>query len=306
MSSYKKIPVTVNVETCAVIDASNGDRILKTELLPSLFYGETAVLCVSFVDSNLQAVQLQDSDTFELSVNKDFDHTQNSLMCYSGNAMVDIASDWAEASRTDGKISIRINCFTSMFAQKLGSAESIRALLEIKRFSAGSTSPSVMLLNEITARNVIHLDETAPEGASVDYYTAAQTDALFSAGLELQFSADESAWHSTFTVNDKHYRIRLATGNAPWSPSIPIPQGSIEYRAYEYAFTTASGIGDTITFSKETLELSTEPDVSLWQVLGNGNRQKIQSGIASFIWGTDGLTIGYYQGFPEGSWIIKA
>lgn len=273
---------------------ANGDPITSSQ---DVFMNEILLVCCTFMNADKAGIDLS-SGTFEFAADKDRKHTGGLMLYASGLTEVSGFSDPA-----NGKIAFTVSANNSGFTEKLGVADALDMIAQITHLYSGGQSTLAMF--KIKAQNVVHLTQNEPESGAVGYYTAAQTDALFSAGLVLQFSADESSWHDTFTVNDVFYRIRLATGNGPWSPSIPIPQATITAQNFEYAFDTALGAGDSVTFSKETLLLTNEPDVSLWQVLTNGNRIKIQSGIASFTWGTDGLTIGYYQGFPEGSWIIK-
>lgn len=186
MAAYRKIPLTVNAETGSIIDPDTGlDAVDQKSLLPSFRYGESVVLCLSFVDSDLEAAPFDPSDTFECSVDSDYVHTvsgeEDPLMAYSDNSMVDVPGDWSETSRAGGKISMRLNCLTTGFLAKIASSESLDCILEVKHFFEGSVHSSVILQTKAVAKNVVHLDEGEPESADPDYYTALQTDSLLSA-----------------------------------------------------------------------------------------------------------------------------
>jgi len=181
MSTFKKINLTVNAETGALIDPLDGSK-LGTANLPDFYLGETSVLCISFVDSDLNAYPFAIDDSFELSIDKDFVHTVNGvedpLMVYSGNSMFNISGDWESTALTNGKISARLNCNTVGFAQKIGNSESVLGWIEIKRYPAGLTDASIILRNKCVALNSVKASEGSPSSASPDYYTADQIDAL--------------------------------------------------------------------------------------------------------------------------------
>ena len=181
MATYKKIPLTVNAETAEIIDASDGSRIVSDNL-PSLCYGETVILCVSFVDSNLSPCLFNSDDQFEFSMDKDFVHEINGeddpLMAYSANSQVDILGDWTDIDRTQGKISIRVDCLTTGFAEKIGSSEQINIWIEIKRYIAGSSAMSEILRNKAYAINTVRKNEGIPTSASPEYYDTAAVNAL--------------------------------------------------------------------------------------------------------------------------------
>ena len=191
--SYKKILITVNAETGVIVDSSR--EAVRDAYLPQLYYGEIVIVCVSFVDSLGVAYPLNDTDLFELSIDKDFVHTitgggDDPLMAYSGNDMVDISGDWTSISRIGGKISIRVDCMTEGFLQKIASSENISAYIEAKRYIAGSAYPSELLRNKIYAKNVVKTTEGTPASADPEYYNAVQTDALLSAKADKAGTSD--------------------------------------------------------------------------------------------------------------------
>ena len=218
--SYRRIFLTVNPESGTLINPADG----SSASMPSLYYGETAILCISFLDSGLNIYPLAGSDTFELAADNDFVHGSDPLMIYSGNDMVDIPGDWNNISRESGRISVRVNCMTDGFATKLGAAESIYFNLELKRYIAGSSSPSIMMISKAKGKNVVHLSENEPVPSDVNYYNAAQTDALLRAGRELQFSSDSINWHDEQVSTDAYWRERYPEGD--WSVAIALPDGT--------------------------------------------------------------------------------
>ena len=181
MSTFKKINLTVNAETGALIDPSDGAK-LNTASLPDFCLGETSILCLSFVDSSLNAYPFAAEDSFELSIDKDFVHTVNGvedpLMAYSADSMFNLSGDWDSTSLAAGKISVRINCNTTGFVSKIGSSESVMAWIEIQRYPAGLTDASIILRNKCVTRNSVKAAEGSPASASPDYYTALQIDVL--------------------------------------------------------------------------------------------------------------------------------
>lgn len=195
MSTYRKIPLTVNIDTGYLIDPLDGARI-SNEKLPAFCYGETAILCLSFVDSELNAFSFNSDDLFEFAMDSDFVHesdgAEDPLMAYSANDMVDISGDWASISRNDGNISIRIDCFTEGFLAKIDNDEEMDVWFEVKRYISGSSYPSEILRDKGYARNVLKTTEGAPASADPEYYNAVQTDSLLSA------KADASHTHDTY------------------------------------------------------------------------------------------------------------
>ena len=187
MSTFKKISLTVNAESGAFIDPADGSK-LSTACLPDFCLGETSILCLSFVDSDLNAYPFETNDSFELSIDKDFVHTvsgvEDPLMAYSANSMFNISGDWDSASLAAGKISVRINCNTTGFVSKIGFSESVMAWLEIKRYPAGLSDASIILRNKCVTRNSVKITEGEPSSASPDYYTALQINTLMVAAEE--------------------------------------------------------------------------------------------------------------------------
>lgn len=309
MAEYRKIFLTVNPELASVVDpetpeiAANG-----INFIPSVYNGETVVFCVSFVNSNGVAVPLSEDDRFELSIDCNFIHDSDPLMAYSKDVNMD--SDWNEAELENGKISIRVTCATCAFNDKLNNNEKINSWLEIKKYSGASAEASVMLLNIITAKNVIHLNEGMPEPATVDYYTAAQIDALVSnlggGSPELRFSVDASDWHSNQNVSDRYWGFRISEA-AGWSASIAIPQPATPAGRVEYAFTVELGNrAESIRIYYNELGVENITDLSLFEVQPGGGELNIShTSSLQMVFYTEYLELVWNGIFPNGTYTIR-
>jgi hypothetical protein len=218
-NDFRKIFLTVNVELGAFVDPADCVTKLRIEFRPQLSYGETAILCLSLVDSGKNPYVLNESDLFYLAADIDFDHT-NSLMILSENDKFDIAGTWADIDRAAGKISVLVDCLTTAFAAKLNGAESNSNMwFEIGRYIAGSTYPSIICRDKATAKNVIFTTEGTPESSDPEYSTTTQVKAFVRAGREFQFSVDGATlWHSTQVTLDRFWRERFPEGE--WGVAI--------------------------------------------------------------------------------------
>lgn len=186
-ATCRKIPLTVNCGNLSPVYADAPETVIRRkDDLPVLVLGETVVFCLTFLDGNGDKMVFQSGDTFELSADVDYDRSADDpLMLYSGNDMVNLADDWADADPASGRISIRVNCNTEGFVQKLNDADSVRVRLEVRRFSADSAMQSALLSTTATALNTVRFDgiPTAVELSS--YYTSDQTDAVFARKTDL-------------------------------------------------------------------------------------------------------------------------
>ena len=186
-ATCRKIPLTVNCGNLSPVYADAPETVIRRkDDLPVLVLGETVVFCLTFLDGNGDEMVFQSGDTFELSADVDYDRSADDpLMLYSGNDMVNLADDWADADPASGRISIRVNCNTEGFVQKLNDADSVRVRLEVRRFSADSAMQSALLSTTATALNTVRFDgiPTAVELSS--YYTSDQTDAVFARKTDL-------------------------------------------------------------------------------------------------------------------------
>jgi hypothetical protein len=92
---------------------------------PPFNYNETAILCLSFVKDDGTAYPLEATDEFILSIDSTPRNVTDTadLMAYSDNTQVDIAGDWADISRANGKISIRVDCSRDLFESRITDAD---------------------------------------------------------------------------------------------------------------------------------------------------------------------------------------
>jgi len=202
--SYTRVEITVSSNSRTIVDIETGVALALSQR-PSFHYGEILVLCVSFIDANLAPYALDSGDTFECSLDSDFVHFLGSpsvsdpLMAYAGNDAIDIAGDWDDIDRAQGKISIRLDCLTSGYLAKAGAKQVIPAYLEIRRFPVGTGRSTGMLLDTVEAYNSVHVGEAAPESADPEYRTAAEQasidnalTAAITAEAEARAAADAS------------------------------------------------------------------------------------------------------------------
>lgn len=188
--SLKQLFFTINAETGRFVNSRGAN--LDDSSKPSLFLNDAVILCLSFVNSNNAVCALGPSDAFQLAIDNDFD-SATGLMAFSNNSKVDISGDWSSIDRSSGKISIRLNCNTAKFAEKLGSESDIPGKIEIKRYVDGI--PSVILQDRCSCKNLVDNGGVAPEALDPAYYNSTQCDSKFStvASLAAETSARETA-----------------------------------------------------------------------------------------------------------------
>jgi hypothetical protein len=103
--------LTINAEIGEIIDPSDGSKIVS-EKHPSLRYGEKAVFCLSFVDSNLDAYPFGSGDTFEAGGDIDYvsEASEGTLSgsLSVGNAVTSISSSGLDADEISSTGHLRI------------------------------------------------------------------------------------------------------------------------------------------------------------------------------------------------------
>lgn len=309
MSEYRKIFLSVNPELASIVDPAVPDTSVSSiNFIPAVYNGETVVFCIGFIDSEGKSVAIPESDIFELSIDCNFAHDSDPLMAYS--RIVNEDADWDQADYEEGKISIRVTCATSSFNEKLASAERISAWLEIKKIAGVSGKTSVMLLTPVIARNVIRLNEDAPEAASVDYYTAAETDALIAAitggSPEVRFSADGTSWHPTQSAADRYWSFRMGSSGG-WSSALAIPQPQTPAGRVEYAFSVDAGsTASSIPVDYSDLGIDGITDLSLFEVQPNGGELNItHNSNLMLMFYADRLELIWNGTFPAGTYTIR-
>ena len=106
---------------------------------------------------------------------------EENLMFYFGDDAVDIPGDWDDISRIGGKISIRVSCFSDSFSERLinstGGRE--RIYIEIRRYPAGETKSSTMLLDSAYAQATVVDQNGEPGYTSVQYLNQSSGDARY-------------------------------------------------------------------------------------------------------------------------------
>ena len=209
----RRIPLTVNSRTLKFIYPDRpSETIWNREDLPQICFGETVIFCFTFLDEANQAITFLENDSFTLAADADFIHGEDPLMLFAGPECVNLPGDWDDADPLHGKISIRVNCNTVGFEQKIGSAEDLIVRMEVRRISGNFQT--VLLHADAIARNTIFLNEHSPEMAVPEYYTAAQTEQLFAGFSEENESAHNALEDKIKSVAGSVAEIQLTADSA--------------------------------------------------------------------------------------------
>ena len=209
----RRIPLTVNSRTLKFIYPDRpSETIWNREDLPQICFGETVIFCFTFLDEANQAITFLENDSFTLAADADFIHGEDPLMLFAGPECVNLPGDWDDADPLHGKISIRVNCNTVGFEQKIGSAEDLIVRMEVRRISGNFQT--VLLHADAIARNTVFLNEHSPEMAAPEYYTAAQTEQLFAGFSEENESAHNALEDKIKSVAGSVAEIQLTADSA--------------------------------------------------------------------------------------------
>lgn len=185
----RRIPLTVNSRTLKFIYSDRpSETIWNREDLPQICFGKTVIFCFTFLDEANLAITFFENDSFTLAADADFIHGEDPLMLFAGPECVNLPGDWDDTDPLHGKISIRVNCNTVGFEQKIGSAEDLIVRMEVRRIFGNFQT---VLHADAIARNTVFLNEHSPEMAAPEYYTAAQSEQLFAG-----FSNENEAAHN--------------------------------------------------------------------------------------------------------------
>ena len=113
--------------------------------------------------------------------NGDVVKVTDNLMFFFDDDDVDIAGDWADIDRATGKISIRINCGSDSFAEKLADSglDKVEINIEIRKYASGESVPSTMLLDYAYALATVVDRNGEPGYTSTQYLTQAAGDAIY-------------------------------------------------------------------------------------------------------------------------------
>lgn len=166
--------IYINVDQKNFSDLTGKSSLPVPEHL-RLFWGTLEVLHLKLM-SNGSALALSASDTFSLTLDNNFIHTDDLMASSADFEIVD-----AEA----GLIDMTMNCTAAMFGGKIGTARSILAYLQIWRLAAGETIPAVVLQDTIYAYNSVQTVNGAPEPGNPEYYRADQVDAMIAGILDI-------------------------------------------------------------------------------------------------------------------------
>ena len=173
MSIYRQIEFYVNVDTGRFINDLGGELTVAES--PSVYFGEHVIFCVHFVNSSLDPVPFQVTDALTTAIDNNFLHT-DSLMVYSDNSYVNMPGDWDMADRTQGRMSIRINCHTDGYEQKIGTSSVIIGYAEIHKVTSGVMS--VLLQDQMNCHNVIDKGGSGPLPLH-DYWDVDESDSRY-------------------------------------------------------------------------------------------------------------------------------
>lgn len=124
--SFAQIQLTVNMDTKLVVKDTTAVGLRQRPTSPpELNYNEINILCVHFVDSAgvNYALEADDEFKFALDSSRRAVTDTDDIMAYSANAVVDVAGDWADISRANGKISIRVDSGRDLFESRITEAD---------------------------------------------------------------------------------------------------------------------------------------------------------------------------------------
>jgi hypothetical protein len=156
--SFTQVQLTVNPNRKSFIQSASVQSALQTR--PILFSRETMVLCLSFVNDDGSVYALESDDEFECAIDSTRRHVTDTsdLMAYSDDTQVDIAGDWADISRANGKISIRVDCSRTLFEDRITESDGVQECwLQVPLTPSGESNATTMVQDLINcADNVIN------------------------------------------------------------------------------------------------------------------------------------------------------
>lgn len=172
----RKIYLTICTDTTDLRYPENpADIITNPADCPQIYAGEEVIFCCSFIGEDLQPISFAETDTFDIGIDQNFDHSDD-LMAYTNT--FNAAGDWSEASAAAGKLSFRVSTATTGTVEKLANSASLQVKLEIRQFSTGSALPSILCQDPAVMHNAVIGSEPSAESAEI-YATATQlTDGL--------------------------------------------------------------------------------------------------------------------------------
>lgn len=144
-------------------------NLFKGSNRPELILGTDSIVRFQIVDSSGSPIPQNAADRYTVAVDKNFNHS-DSLMAFT--------SDVTVVDSENGILEAVIPCDTVEFKRKLSELERITVWIELARYSAGKSNPEILLRDTCSALNRVQYGESEPKPSEVEYYTAAQVDAL--------------------------------------------------------------------------------------------------------------------------------
>ena len=273
MSDYRKIQVWFN-DLGEQVDSAG--RTLSPGEQLRLIYDETVVICATFL-------RVAPNDAMPEAARIALDPAA-SFACFgrpaSGGELIFLCEDplrinapgdWldgADANPVDGQLSFRVNTNTIAFAAALGNNDAVEAVMVITATPPGETACGVLALCEFIAKNRPTQNTTPPEEVATEFFSAAQINALFAAGLDMQF-APERGEQDTSAIcreSDRFYRMRnSALAHAHWSEWVPMLEGAPAEAVPDLAINTAALVNHIFEADADTIGVKGEPCVQLFR-----------------------------------------
>jgi hypothetical protein len=207
-----------NSTLATLVDEFN--QTLSSSSVPAIVRGMQVELILTLLDRDGEPYSPLDFDSWEFVLATDWDAgTPPQILVNSGITI--------DGSNVHVPI---LNTNTAELAAALSTKESIKIGAELCGFNAGETTPAFVLQFNLGIRNRRSSSGTGTaEPVGDGTYSAAQVDALFAAGYDVQFSIDgETLWHEEQLFGDQYFRIRNAAyENSAYSDAIQLLPGAI-------------------------------------------------------------------------------
>ena len=218
--------------------------------LPALTRGMRAELVLKLVDTNGEPLEgLGAYGAWDFAVANDWDTTTTPQLRVTEGITVEKNAVHVPLTETN----------TAELIAALGTNESATFGCELAGFEPGETTPGFLLQFDISIRNRRADAGTGrPSPVSDASYTAAQVDALFAAGFEIQLSRDGIEWKSyedyynpdvenaeVEILPPTRFRFRNAAVGHDWSEAVPLVQGEPGLAARMYVHSVTTGESGT-------------------------------------------------------------
>lgn len=141
-----------NLDARQWCDAQGG--ALPEAQRPRLAYGMQGILAVTFIRDNGQAAAFAADDQFTLAADTDYSEA-TACPLRTGNDGINAPGDWAEASKTGGKLSLRVDTATVEMLAALGSKASVEFVGQLMAYRAGASTPYLVLPLPLVVENLV-------------------------------------------------------------------------------------------------------------------------------------------------------